>query len=296
MKVVFFLVGLGVFFLIGIFLYTWRRFRASIYVHTTANQELIKKYPLEHQDLTFKTADGETISAWYSPVQNAKAVVILIPGFTAKNGAKPLMLPHADYLTKAGYSVLLLDLRSTGDSTGQKVFLGTKEWQDVSVAYDYLAQQPENQGKKIGFFGVSMGAATAIIAAGKTGKGDFVIASVPFARYDEQFAFEVQKTHLPMPGLLLTFLKLAARIEFGNYSQFDPAKLVTQIHKPILIMTGKNDGDIQYTQAADLFALANEPKQYWLAETQHDIYQEKPAEFRSKVLEFLTSITGSLNQ
>lgn len=279
------------FLLTSVFAYTWLRFRNSIYLHATLNQDLINQFPLTKKSVSFETIDGETISAWYIPVPKPKAVVILIHGLTEKNGGKALMLPHADYLSINNFSTLLLDLRSTGESTGKKIYLGTKEWKDAEAAYDYLHSLPENKNTKIGFLGISMGGATAIIAAGKTQKGDFVIASVPFSSYDEQFSREIEKTHLPV-WLFLPFLKLAASIELGsNYSSFDPLKMIGNIHTPVFLIGAKNDQDIDYHQTIELFDRARNPKDFWLAETGHDIHLEKPHEFEEKILSFLKGIT-----
>mgnify|MGYP001583297435 CR=1 FL=1 len=272
------------------FLYTWWKFRQAIYIHADLNQKLIDNYPLDKKSVSFKTSDGEIISAWYMPVINSKAVIILIHGLTDKNGGKALMLPHADYLTKNGYSVLLLDLRSTGESSGSKVYLGTKEWQDAEASFNFLKTLPENKDKKIGFFGISMGAATAIITAGKIQQGDFVIASVPYASFDKLFSFQLAKEHLFVP-LFLPLIKFSAAIELGNqYSDFDPEKLISKIKKPILIFAAKNDGDVDYKDAGYLYSLANEPKIIWLADTSHDIHQEKPEEFSKHVLDFLSNL------
>jgi uncharacterized protein len=285
-------VGLGLIALCVVvaFFYTWYRFRKNIYIHTTPNQELLKKYPLKHKDVTLKTKDGFRISAWYIPVQNPKAVVILIPGFTDKNGGKALMLPHAAYLHDSGYSTMLLDLRSTGDSSGNKAYLGIKEWQDVESAYDYLKTQPENKNTKIGLFGISMGGSTAIITAGKTGKGDFVIASVPYASFDRQYFYQLSKEHLPT-AIFLPLLKLVATIEYGpSYGSFDPSRQIKNIHVPVFIIAAKQDKDVGYGQGAYLYQLANQPKSFWSPNTQHDVHREQPLEFQNKITSFLENL------
>lgn len=272
------------------FLYTWWKFRQSIYIHADLNQKLIDTFTLDKKSVSFKTSDGVIISAWYMPVIKSKAVVILIHGLTDKNGGKSLMLPHADYLTKNGYSVLLLDLRSTGESSGSKVYLGTKEWQDVEASFNFLKTLPENKDKKIGYFGISLGAVTAIITAGKTQQGDFIIASVPYASFNKLFSFQLAKEQLFLP-LFFPLTKIASYIELGShYSDFDPEKLISKINIPVLIFAAKNDQDVDYKDAGYLYSLANEPKIIWLADTSHDIHQEKPEEFSKHVLDFLSNL------
>ncbi|OGG22114.1 hypothetical protein A3D03_02000 [Candidatus Gottesmanbacteria bacterium RIFCSPHIGHO2_02_FULL_40_13] len=290
MKYLFFLFLLLIILLLLCFLYTWWKFRQSIYIHANLNQKLIDNYPLDKKSVSFKTSDGEIISAWYTPVINSKAVIILIHGLTDKNGGKALMLPHANYLTKNGYSVLLMDLRSTGESTGSRVHLGTREWKDVEASYNFLKTLPENKDKKIGYFGISMGAATAIITAGKTQRGDFVIASVPYASFNKLFSFQIAREHLYVP-LFLPIIKIAAAIELGShYSDFDPEKLISKIKTHVLIFAAKNDQDVDYKDAEYLYSLANEPKIIWLANTSHDIHKEKPDEFSKRVLDFLSDL------
>lgn len=293
MNVILTLLSLLSFFLVGILFYTWIRFRKSIYVHANLNEELIRKYPLEKQLVSFVTKDNETIKAWYIPVKNPKAVVILVHGFTDKNGGKSLMLPHAGYLKENGYSTLLIDLRATGESTGKKVYLGTKEWMDVETAYDWLKTNPENKHLKIGYFGISMGAVTTINSFGITGKGDFLVASVPYSSFKKQFSYEINKIHLPVL-LFYPILSLAAAIEFGfDYQKYEPIKLITRIKKPVFLIIGNNDTDVGSEQGKNLYNAANEPKQLWLAQTQHDVHNELPDEFAKRFLEFLYNICES---
>jgi pimeloyl-ACP methyl ester carboxylesterase len=135
-----------------------------------------------------------------------------------------------------------------------------------------------------------MGGATAIITTGKTGKGDFVIASVPYASFDRQFAYQISKEHVPV-ALLLPFTKLSAAIEFGpSYSDYDPAKLIKNIHVPVFIIAAKEDRDIDYDQEANLYQLANDPKSIWSPDTRHDVHLEKPQEFQNKITTFLESL------
>lgn len=265
----------------------WLLFRRRIHIHTSPNTVLVSAFPLEHKKVAFATDDGEIIAGWYRAQPKARAVVILIPGFSAKNGGKALMLPHADYLVKNGYSVLLLDLRATGESSGNKIFLGTKEWKDVLAAYTYIATQPENKNKKIGYLGISMGAATAIITLGMTQKGDFAIASVPFSSFDRQLTYELQKMSTFF-YLFIPIFKIIARLELGwNYNKYDPIKMIRKIHIPFLIFSAKHDVSVEYLQAKELYENANDPKEFWLADTGHDIFDAAPNMFKKKVLDFL---------
>ena len=136
----------------AVFCYASYRAYAKLDRHVSAGWQTPATYGLKFEDKYFKTEDGVRIASWYIPVKNPKAVVILVHGFQNTDGGKAIMLPHAAYLNRAGYSTLLLDLRSVGFSQGDRVTLGVNEWKDVAAAYDFAKSLPENKYKKIGFF------------------------------------------------------------------------------------------------------------------------------------------------
>ncbi|MGH7246099.1 MAG: alpha/beta hydrolase [Candidatus Levyibacteriota bacterium] len=276
--------------LLGVFLYTWYRLRNGIYVHTPENTERIKEYKLPVEEKTFTTRDGLTISSWYIPVKNPKAVVILIHGYVEKNGGRGLMLPHADYLYKNGYTTLLINLRTNGKSDGKKVTFGINEWKDVDAAYDFVKSLPKCKGRKIGFMGVSMGGSVAIITAGETGKGDFVIASVPFASLGTMLSYQIKKEKKFVP-LFLPLISIASFLEFGmKRKTSSPIALVKNIHVPLLLIGGKYDNDVNPYDAKQLFDKANKPKYLWEADAGHDVFRIHPEEFKKRVLSFLNTI------
>src|SRR5258708_34614287 len=157
------------------------------------NSKMEERFTFPRQKVYFKNSDNLKLAAWYTKAQDPKAFVILVHGFTESNGGKALMLEHAQYLQQAGYSSLAIDLRATGDSEGNRTYLGTQEYKDVESAYDYLKTLPEAKFKKIGCLGISMGAATCTTFMGVTGKGDFLIASVPYANLVSLFDYNLDK-------------------------------------------------------------------------------------------------------
>jgi uncharacterized protein len=233
----------------------------------------------------FQSSDHQKLAYWYFPVKNAKAVVILAHGF-ANPGGKSQMIAHALYLKKAGYTTIIPDLRSFGDSEGYHIYLGTKEWQDLVNVYDLVRSFPENKDKKIGYLGVSMGAAASITAVAQSQKGDFVIASVPFKSYDSLAKFRLKDNkYLP---LIWPIIKIASIIDLGSdYSQYSAVNNIGDVHVPVLIFRASRDEYVNNQDAKDLFNLANGPKEYWLADSTHDIHANLPQDFEKKVLAFL---------
>lgn len=233
----------------------------------------------------FKNSDGQKLAYWYFPVKNSKAVVILAHGFS-NPGGKSQMIAHALYLKKAGYTTIIPDLRSFGDSEGQKIYLGTKEWQDLVDVYDLVKSFPETKNQKIGYLGVSMGAASSITAVAQSGKGDFVIASVPFKSFDSLAKFRMKDSkYLPILG---PFINLAGKMELGNdYQKYSAINNVGNVHVPIIIFKALKDEFVASQDARDIFNEGNGPKDFWAADSTHDIHYNLPKEFEKHVLDFL---------
>lgn len=287
-KVLFVVAGIIILAVFLLFFYSYYRLHKNVNRHVDAFGENPADYGLSFETRSYKTTDGVNLVSWYIPKENAKAVIVLVHGFSSTTGGKAWMLGHAKYLFDAGYTVLMPDLRSVGESEGNKITFGIKEYQDVIASYDYAKTQPENQDKPIGIFGISMGGATTIVAAGRSGKGDFIIASVPYKSIDSLFRFQIRRDRLP--SLILPFIQLSGVFEFGpNYDAHSPEKEIKNIHVPILINSAKNDEVVDSSDATALFELANNPKDYWLSDGRHDAFKDNPIEFKNKVLEFLES-------
>ncbi|MEL7422094.1 MAG: alpha/beta hydrolase [Bacteroidota bacterium] len=140
-------------------------------------------YDLPYEDVTFKTADGVTLSGWLVKggtdkviVQSHFGVQCSRCGFTQEG--KGLMkntlwtsdihfLDQAKYLVDAGYSVLMYDMRNHGDSeqTGW-VSWGIDERKDVVAAIKFVTQHEDYQAATIGLLSICMGQGASTFAFG----------------------------------------------------------------------------------------------------------------------------------
>lgn len=280
-------IGLFIFFIIGIFTYTWYEFRSKLKLHINLNNPKLSK-DLKPIKKYFQTSDGIKISSWYMPVKNPKAVLILVDGYKETDEEKIRMFGHAEYLKKAGYSTLLIDLRGFGESEGNKITFGINEWKEIEAAYDYMKSLTENKDKKIGFLGISMGAVISITAKGITGKGDFIIASTPYASFKSLFEFQIKKRRLPSL-LLLPILRIAATLELGlNYEHHAAINMIKKVKVPIFITSAKQDKVVNSNDAKSIFDKAIGPKEYWQTNTSHRIFIDNPKQLQEKILAFLS--------
>ncbi len=267
--------------LISIQVYCWQKVHASLHLPHVEHPDTPATYGLMYETKSYKNEKGISLEGWYVPVKNAKAIVIVVHGY---RDVKNTVSVHAQYLNKAGYTAFLIDLSS--DLPGAKTTLGVEEYKDVVAAYEFMKSMPEHKDKPIGFFGGSMGASACITAAGKTDSGDFIIASVPFANFTSLFIQRIKLEKLPT--ILLPFVKIANAIELGiNYESFAPEKYIKNIKKPLFIIASANDIKVNGHDAYALFQKANEPKDFWKANAQHDVYKDLPEEYARRIVAFL---------
>jgi uncharacterized protein len=213
----------------------------------------------EEIDLTAR--DGIRLHSWLFRSPTAEASVIVLHGH---GGNKHTTLPLATMLYPA-YNVLLLDHRGHGESGGVRTTIGYEERLDVHAAVDVLMGRGLGP---VGIFGMSMGGATAILAAAEDERISVVVADSPFARL--RWAIQQAANLRGYPavltpaisylGCLMTALHLRYRME-----AFDPVEVIERIApRPFLLMHGTEDEIIPVASAHTLYARAGEPKELWL--------------------------------
>ncbi len=130
---------------------------------TELDRETPADRDLAYLDVTYRTSDGVTISAWYVPSSN-RAAVILLHGAGSTRSA---VLDHAVVLARHGYGVLLADARGHGRSGGRAMDFGWYGDRDIGAAVSYLVTRPDVDASRIAAVGLSMGGEEAVGAAGR---------------------------------------------------------------------------------------------------------------------------------
>ncbi len=108
------------------------------------------------------------LSGWWVPGRTPDApAVVVVHGHSACKKDHVVLLP-AGMLHRAGFGVLLIDLRDMGDSPHQdgRFAMGTQEYLDVLGARDWIVATQGVPASRVGLLGTSMGATTVTIAAG----------------------------------------------------------------------------------------------------------------------------------
>ena len=141
-----------------------------------------------------------------------------------------------------GRSALIVDQRSCGDSEGDTITFGIREHRDCLAWLDYAVKRfgPE---QKIILTGISMGAATVLMAAGRELPDNVigVLADCGYTTAREIMMEVIRQMKLP-PKLCYPFVKLGARL----YAGFDPdsgsaLEAAPNIRVPVIFFHGEAD-------------------------------------------------------
>jgi len=247
-------------------------------------------FNLNSENVKFLTSDGLEISGWFirpRSVEKSDRIIIICHGWGAN---KADVFPSNMYLLKKGFNLLYFDFRNHGESGGNVSSIGKLEGLDLTAAVEYLKKEKPDFSKKIGVYGISMGASVAILTAAQDERISALVVDSPFSsfnyivvRYAKLF-YKIPK----YPLTPLTFLFTKMRLGF-NPDDFSADRYVNKISpRPIFFIHGANDERIPVDEGKKLYALAGEPKEFWeVSGADHmESHSKNPLEYESRVGEF----------
>ena len=243
---------------------------------------------LRYEDVRFTTDDGVTLAGWLIPAgRETRSAVVVLHGFSGHR--LPELAAFVPWLHER-HHVLQFDFRGHGGSGPAPVTLGSHERRDVAAAVRFL----ESRGLgPIALFGISMGAATAIISAPDLPVAA-VVADAPFAELHHPVANRMGELGYPWSTLgarlIVTAVSLRTRTRLT-----DPISKVARIApRGLLVIVPEADQLIDARQGERLYEAAREPKElYIVPDAGHaEAYAVDPETYRSRVLGFLERYLG----
>ena len=241
---------------------------------------------LHVQSVEFSSASGTMIHGWLIAGQPGKGAVVLLHGVHAN---RRVMAARAEFLARAGYSVLLFDFQGHGESLGRQITFGFLESRDATAAVNFVREK--FPGEKIGVIGVSLGAAAALLAEPPLPVSALVLESSFPTIY--QATADRMAIRFGFLGRLVTPLltcQLKPRLGIG-VDDLKPIQHAAKITVPKFFLAGTADRDTTLPESQALFAAAAEPKQLWLIDgARHvDLHAFAGAEYEKRVLDFLAA-------
>lgn len=239
---------------------------------------------LNAEPVTFASNSGATVHGWWCPNQNAKGVVLLLPGIRANRLS---MVERALFLRRAGYSVLLIDFQATGESTGDHITFGWKESRDVLAAIDFVRQAEPTA--PVSIIGSSLGGVAALLATPPLKINALVLEEV-YPTIEIATRNRMENYFGAFGRTLTPFLLNQLRWRLGvSASQLRPVDHIENVECPVLIISGENDRNTRAADTRMLVERARNPKEVWFVPNAGhvDLHRAAPREYETRVLAFL---------
>jgi fermentation-respiration switch protein FrsA (DUF1100 family) len=244
---------------------------------------------LEYREVSFESADRVPLEAWWVPPAEGESsrAAVLVHGWGGDKSDEHV-IETAPIYARAGYGVLLLDLRGNGGSGGERRTLGYKETRDVQGALAWLDEEGFEPGEVV-LHGWSMGGATVVRSAPGTGVAA-VIEEAGYADLPLLLRRQLPET-TGLPSLFSPGVFLAAKLFLG----FDPwavqpsedAARLREEGVPLFVIHSTDDEVVPF-EHAELFESAYPEARLWKIEGLGHVEAYTHREYRQKLLSFLS--------
>jgi uncharacterized protein len=244
---------------------------------------------LEYREVSFESADRVPLEAWWVPPAEGESsrAAVLVHGWDGDKSDEHVIETASIYV-RAGYGVLLLDLRGTGGSGGERRTLGYKETRDVQGALAWLDEEGFEPGEVV-LHGWSMGGATVVRSAPGTGVAA-VIEEAGYADLPLLLRRQLPET-TGLPSLFSPGVFLAAKLFLG----FDPwavqpsedAARLREEGVPLFVIHSTDDEVVPF-EHAELFESVYPEARLWKIEGLGHVEAYTHREYRQNLLSFLS--------
>lgn len=242
------------------------------------------------QEFDVSARDGVILRGWKVRAKSPNGDWVML--FHGQGDNRVGTISYANFLLRAGYSVVMMDTRAQGASGGTMTTYGWKErWDTKSIVSAlYASEDP----RRLFALGESMGAAIALQAAAVEPRIPAVVAEAPFSNLRE-VTYDYAGLQLsPWLGKTLfrpaTIIALRTAEKEGGFRADDvsPEQAVSERAFPVLLICGTLDRRIPCRHARRIFRAATGLKELWVVRgAQHTgAYGIDPAEFERRVLAF----------
>lgn len=255
---------------------------------TAPNPAAIPSAPVElhARSVRISSASGAVIDAWFSAGTSGRGAVLLLHGVHANRLA---MLGRARFLVAAGYSVLLIDFRAHGASSGDAITFGYLESRDARAAFDALGRLAP--GEKIGVIGTSMGGAAFVLARPALDADAVVLEQVyptVLEALDNRLRLYLGGAGDVVAPLLAAEFELWLHVDSG---ELRPIDAIAGVRAPLFVLGGDTDKHTTLAQTRALFAAALEPKTLWIVPgaAHVDLATYAGDEYRERILAFFNN-------
>lgn len=205
-----------------------------------------KSFGLEYADSRIRTADGVRLAGWWVPGSPEASAVLFLHGNAGNIGHR---LDQIRGLHEAGLSVLIVDYRGYGQSTGRPSEAGL--YRDAAAAWEYLTGTLGVPASRSIVYGESIGSAPALHLCGNPGPSGTPAGVV----VEGAFTSAADMAHRAFPFLPVRWI---LRLRMDNLSA------VRSLRLPILFIHGTRDEIVPVRMGRTLYEASVSPRKEML--------------------------------
>lgn len=195
---------------------------------------------MPHTEHCITSFDGLKLYGKYYEQEKGAPIELMMHGYRGE-GERDLC-GGVQRAFKLGRNALVVDQRACGKSEGNVITFGINESKDCLDWAEYITKNIDPEAKII-LTGISMGAATVIMAAGRGAPKNVVgvLADCGYTSAKEIIKKVIKDLKLPA-NLLYPFVKLGAKI-WGNFDleETSPQDALSKTNLPICFFHGEDD-------------------------------------------------------
>ena len=193
-------------------------------------------------------SEGNKIKAWYIPAKENRFTLVYSHGYSSNREKSSVSTYNlAPIIHKMGGNFLSYDFSGEGESEGKTVTVGYREQEDLKNA---IKEAHKKSKSPVFLYGLSMGAATTSIVAGNSNNIAGAICDSPFSNLRNYLESNLEVwSGLPKYPFQPIILNMEEKIAGVKLDKVDPQNSVKKLKVPMLIIHGKGDEKIPYTES-----------------------------------------------
>jgi dipeptidyl aminopeptidase/acylaminoacyl peptidase len=245
---------------------------------------------LPFQEVSLPTENGKSLFGWYiAATRTGRApVVVLLHGW---GGNAETLLPLAQPLHQAGFTLLFIDARCHGQSDEDSFASMPRFAEDIGHAIDWLKQREDIDQDAVAAIGHSVGAGAVLLSASWRNDLAAVVSIAafthPVAMMRRWFAAK-GIPYRPIGWLMLRYVEWVIGHRFDDIA---PVNTIRRVRCPTLLVHGAEDTTVPVSEAQAIYAnRSGEQVQLKVVAGSHDDFADLDREL-PLLVEFLSKIS-----
>lgn len=219
-----------------------------------AGIEFYRKTPCK-EIFTFNKYSKTLYADYYESKENSDIYAISCHGYTGMPSQNNI---YARRFYEMGYHVILPYLRAHGKSEHPYCSMGWFDRLDIIDWVNYIIEK--NPNARIILHGVSMGAATVMMATGEDLPNNVIccIEDCGYTSLWDQYSVQIRETLKLPPELMLNIINPVARVRLGfDFKKVSPLESVKKSKTPTLFIHGDKDDFVPFWMNYPLYSKAS---------------------------------------